>query len=243
MPKQAAIVELRRYTLHQGAREALIDLFDGELIEPQEDVGMHVLSQFRDIDDPDCLVWLRGFPDMAARAAGLEAFYGGPVWREHRDAANATMIDSDDVLLLRPARPGSGLPLDGGSRPPRNARGAAPGLLVITTHACTPAGARDFPEFFEDELVPALHASGAEVLAGYRTEPGPNNYPALPVREGEDVFVSVMRFADEVAHARHVEELERSREWSRIADGITRRIEAEPQVARLTPTARSLLRA
>ena len=77
MPKQATIVELRRNTLHHGAREALIDLFDGKLIEPQEDAGMHVPGQFRDIDDPDCFLWLRGFPDMAARAAGLEAFYGG----------------------------------------------------------------------------------------------------------------------------------------------------------------------
>jgi hypothetical protein len=37
---------------------------------------------------------------MEARRASLQAFYGGPVWRAHRDAANATMIDSDNVLLL-----------------------------------------------------------------------------------------------------------------------------------------------
>ena len=99
------VVELRRYTLHSGAREALIDLFDRELVETQEAVGLYVLGQFRDLDDPDSFVWLRGFRDMRARARGLEDFYGGPVWRKHRDAANATMIDSDDVLLLRATTP------------------------------------------------------------------------------------------------------------------------------------------
>ena len=39
---------------------------------------------------------------MRARRRALEAFSGGLVWKEHASAANATMIDSDNVLLLRP---------------------------------------------------------------------------------------------------------------------------------------------
>ena len=62
------------------ARETLIGLFDRELVESQETVGVAVLGQFRDLDDPDAFVWLRGFADMDARRRGLEAFYGGPVW-------------------------------------------------------------------------------------------------------------------------------------------------------------------
>src|SRR5204863_6636074 len=88
------IVELRQYTLHRGKRDVLIDLFDREFIEPQETLGMNILGQFRDLDDPDRFVWLRGFRDMASRAAALQAFYGGPVWKAHRETANATMIDS-----------------------------------------------------------------------------------------------------------------------------------------------------
>jgi hypothetical protein len=55
---------------------------------------------------------------MESRALSLAAFYGGPVWKAHSAAANATMIDSDNVLLLRPARDGSAFALDGerGSR-------------------------------------------------------------------------------------------------------------------------------
>jgi hypothetical protein len=63
---------------------------------------MSLIGQFRDVGDPDRFVWLRGFPDMETRATALQAFYGGPVWKEHRDAANATMVGSDNVLLLRP---------------------------------------------------------------------------------------------------------------------------------------------
>src|SRR5688572_27147018 len=95
------IVELRQYTLHAGRRDALIALFDREFVETQEATGMKVIGQFRDLDNPDRFVWLRGFRDMESRATGLAAFYSGPVWQANREAANVTMVDSDNVLLLR----------------------------------------------------------------------------------------------------------------------------------------------
>jgi hypothetical protein len=94
------IVELRQYTLHPGRRDELIELFERELVEPQRAAGMSIDGTFRDRGRDDVFVWIRSFPDMAARRASLQAFYGGPIWRAHRDAANATMIDSDNVLLL-----------------------------------------------------------------------------------------------------------------------------------------------
>ena len=45
------IVELRQYTLHPGKRDVLIDLFDRELVESQEALGMKVIGQFRDLDN------------------------------------------------------------------------------------------------------------------------------------------------------------------------------------------------
>src|SRR4051812_24596785 len=96
------VLELRQYTLHPGRRDDLISLFEREFIEPQEEVGAQVLATFRDLDRPDHFVWLRGFADMAARGDALAAFYGGPAWQAHRETANATMVDSDDVHLLRP---------------------------------------------------------------------------------------------------------------------------------------------
>src|SRR5262249_48599854 len=117
-PLRYPVVELRQYTLRPGQRDVLIELFDREFVESQEAAGMAVVGQFRDLDDPDRFVWIRGFESMPSRAEALAAFYGGPVWRQHAAAANATMIDSDNVLLLRPATPGSGFPPPAAPRPP-----------------------------------------------------------------------------------------------------------------------------
>ena len=77
----SAVVELRQYTLHPGRRDELIELFEREFIEPQEACGIRVLGQFRDLDDPDRFVWMRGFRDMAARAGALPRSTAGPVWQ------------------------------------------------------------------------------------------------------------------------------------------------------------------
>jgi hypothetical protein len=73
------VVELRQYTLVPGGREVLISLFERHFIESQEATGMTVIGQFRDMNNPDRFVWLRGFADMTSRARQLEEFYGGPI--------------------------------------------------------------------------------------------------------------------------------------------------------------------
>ncbi|MFB9659924.1 NIPSNAP family protein [Glycomyces mayteni] len=161
------VYELRQYTLKPGRRDELVELFERELIEPQEDAGMRIVGQFRDLDRPDRLVWVRGFGDMATRAAALTAFYGGPVWKEHSRAANATMLDSDDVLLLRPAYPGAGFPAPGGDEA---------GRFTAAVHRNAPGLA----ERCRREIAP---------LACLETEPAENTFPALPVRTGEDALV------------------------------------------------------
>ncbi|MEU1282513.1 NIPSNAP family protein [Streptomyces sp. NPDC005805] len=160
-----SIVELRQYTLRPGARDTLIELFEREFVAGQEAVGITLGGRFRDLDDPDRFVWLRAFPDMAHRRRALEAFYSGPVWLAHRDAANAAMTDSDDVLLLRGP----------GFTPP-------PGAREVLATVCTPPGpAAAFDAYAARHLTPA-HAL-------HRTEPAENDFPRLPVRTGEDVRV------------------------------------------------------
>jgi quinol monooxygenase YgiN len=237
--ESSRIVELRRYSLRPGARETLIALFDRELVETQEEVGMQVLGQFRDLDDPDSFVWLRGFSDMRTRKRALEAFYGGPAWMEHGRAANATMVDSDNVLLLRPL---SGLELDSNGRPAPGSTADQPGLLVVTIYPLAEAAARGFPELFLRELEPNLRTAGISVLATYATEHSPNSFPALPVREGEDVFVWMAVYADEADHARHAAALEQAPLWrDRISSALAERLDGPAETLRLWPTARSLL--
>lgn len=237
------IVELRQYTLHPGAREALIELFDREFVETQEACGMQVIGQFRDLDDPDRFVWLRGFADMPSRANALAAFYGGPVWTAHRNAANATMIDSDNVLLLHPVAPEAGFDLGGAKRASVGGREISVELIVATLYAFDARVDCDFLEFFAGEVAPALAAAGAPPIASLATEYAANNFPALPVREGEHVFAWFAAFADHAAYARYLAALAVSPQWQALAHALRRQLLAPPQTLRLSPTARSLLRA
>ncbi|RWG94112.1 NIPSNAP family protein, partial [Mesorhizobium sp.] len=167
------IVELRQYTLKPGDRETLIALFDREFIESQEAVGMTVIGQFRDLDRPDMFVWLRGFADMEARRKALTAFYEGPVWAEHRDAANATMIDSDDVLLLKPAWPDAGFDLSRRERSTvsegenKSAQPHLDGIVEISIHHLRHGMETGFAERFRAEMVPQLTASGGRLLGAF----------------------------------------------------------------------------
>jgi len=128
------IVELRMYALHPGRRDELIRLFEREFIESQEAVGIQVIGQFYDLDDPNRFIWLRGFHDMPARAESLQAFYGGPIWKAHRDAANATMIDSDNVLLLHLPHGACGFSLKDANRPPLGSRAKQDGFVTATIY-------------------------------------------------------------------------------------------------------------
>jgi hypothetical protein len=234
-------VELRQYTLHPEKRYVLIELFDRKFVESQEVLGMHVIGQFRDLDDPNRFVWLRGFRNMAERAEGLSAFYGGPVWKAHRETANATMIDSDNVLLLRPARPESGFLL-GTDRPPPGSS-EVPAALVVATIYYLDELANDFVDFFEQTLKPVLVDTGAAILACLVTENSANNFPALPVRESENVFIWFSLFRDKVAYQDHCAALFKSARWQgEVSQEITRRLRKHPEVLRLSPTARSQLR-
>jgi hypothetical protein len=216
----------------------MIELFDREFVETQEAAGLQLLGQFRDIDDPDSFVWMRGFRDMPSRKRALEAFYSGPVWKEHRDAANATMLDVSNVLLLRPL---SELELDAAGRPPRGTTDPQPGLVVITIYPL-PSDAADFDAFFRRELEPALGKAGIRVRATYVTEHSENTFPGLPVREDENVYLWMAMYTDEEDHTRRVAALEASPGWrERISPALAGHTLAPPEVLRLTPTARSLI--
>lgn len=238
------ILELRQYTLHPGMRAVLIELFEREFIESQEALGMTLVGQFRDLDNPDRFVWLRGFADMTTRARALQEFYGGPVWKAHREAANETMIDSDNVLLLRPARPASGFSLANAERQSSGARENQRGMIVATIcHLKDDASGDEFSDLFEHGIRSELSEAGATVLASFVTEKHPNTFPALPVRETANVFVWFSSFADEIACQLHTAALARSPVWKKIAGDLTRRLKGEPELLRLLPTPRSRLHA
>ena len=235
------IVEFRRYTLHPGKRDVLVDLFDREFVETQEAVGIRVIGQFRDAGDPNLFVFLRGFGDMRSRARALADFYQGPVWTAHREAANATMIDWSNVLLLRPALAGSEFSLDESDRPRPGVDGVSRGLVVATVYYFDRPPGAQFTDFFETALRPVVTGAGSSILACFVTESSPNDYPALPVREGEHAFVWFSRFPEVGSYGKHLALLSRSRGWSEVTDALATRLKGPPEIHRLLPTARSLL--
>ncbi|TPN54558.1 NIPSNAP family protein [Mesorhizobium sp. B1-1-9] len=241
------VVELRQYTLKSGQRDTLIDLFDSKFIEGQEDAGMTIIGQFRDLDRPDMFVWLRGFDDMETRKDALTAFYGGPVWAEHRDTANATMIDSDDVLLLKPAWPSAGFDLSGLQRPAAaearkpNPQSALDTFVEISIHHLRPGTETGFAERFRTEAAPQLAANGARLLGAFMTERAENTFSRLPVRTGENVFLSVTGFESEDAHAQCQTTLAASLGWQAFQRAAEPRLSKPTDVLRLSPTGRSLL--
>lgn len=238
------IVELRQYTVYPDRRDDLVTLFDREFVETQEELGMRLVGQFRDLDAPGRFVWIRGFADMTTRAEALTAFYSGPVWRQHSAAANATMIDIDDVHLLHPVDDGGGFPFPGvggsvsSERPPAGAS-LTPSSLVGVVVYPVDGDRREFGRFFRSEVEPALRATGAVPLARLETDPSPNTFPALPVREGENAFVWVARFDDAAAYARHLAGWDGQPE---VRTELAKRLNGPPVRLRLAPTARSLLR-
>jgi hypothetical protein len=220
----------------------LIELFDREFVESQEAVGIKVIGQFHDLDDPDQFVWLRGFNDMLAREHSLHAFYSGPVWKTHRDAANSTMIDSDNVLLLRPVHSTSGFSLKNGNRPPRGSQATRAGFVAATIYYFARPITSDFVSYFENTMHPELMESDILLLAYFVTEDSLNTFPQLPVREGENVFVWFAGFRDQEAYKSHLAKLRESKRWnSEIEPYLKKHLLGKPEVLRLTPTRRSWL--
>ena len=227
------IVELRQYTLYDGQRDVLIDLFERQFIESQEALGMKVIGTFRDLDRPNRFVWLRGFTDMDSRLAGLSGFYGGPLWQAHRNEANATIADSDNVLLLR-ASDASAAFKPQPHRPQLGERRAAHRIVATIYYLKGDPAAS--AQRFRSSVVPKLKTAGVPLLAWFTTEPAANNYPRLPVREGEKVLVWFASFSGDSAYQAHKAAIDKA------AAALRPDFQREPETLRLEPTARSELR-
>jgi len=236
------IVELRQYTLYPGTRDAFIPLFESTFIESQEAVGIVLTGLFRDINDANRFIWMRGFDSMQARLKALTDFYYGPVWQAHREQANPMLYDNDNVLLLHPAATGSGFVVDAGKRPAVGDRPVRNDFVVGTIYYFEQPVPEAFVAQFEQELKPLFEKSGARVLASYASEKSPNTFERLPVREQDNVFVWFAGFADRQAYDQYIDRLGRDERWSgELFARLNKALQRPPETLMLQPTARSLV--
>jgi hypothetical protein len=225
-----AVIELRQYTLKPGQRDALVDIFDRHFVESQESAGMTVIGQFRDRRRPDSFVWLRGFADMESRHKALAAFYDGPIWAAHKAAANVTMLDSDDVLLLRPARPDTAFDMSPRAVPPKSPETVPTTVLAGIYHVPQPVDAALVSQF-EQRVAPTLQSNGVHVEGIFVTESSRNTFTRLPVREGVNVLVWFGT----------VERRDMSPEWLERLAGMSALGTLTVSLLDLEPTSRSAL--
>ncbi len=97
------IIDPRDYTLKPNTRDQFIERCETLLFPEQKRLGATILGTFRDANNPNSIVWLRAMPDMAERKRILTAFYSkGEVWKANRREVNSWIVDSNNVLLVKP---------------------------------------------------------------------------------------------------------------------------------------------
>ena len=174
------IIELRRYAVREGEAHAFARCFESFFPEAFQQIGAMVFGQFVERTTAATFTWLRGFPDMDARLAVNEAFYGGPLWREHAATMNGRLLDHTNVLLLEPLGPDRGLPVLPAVDPIREAAGAR-GIAIAQIFAVAAGRLATFVA--EAEAVFALYRDcGIREMGVLVTLDVPNNFPRHPIR-------------------------------------------------------------
>lgn len=91
------IVEIRTYTLKPGTRDKAVAAFPATLAECKR-IGMKVAGPWLSTEDPNVLVWMRGFPDAAARGTMTSQFYGSRVWQNELSGAFMPILENYEVV-------------------------------------------------------------------------------------------------------------------------------------------------
>lgn len=189
------IVELRMYQLTEGSGDRFMAFFEEHFLESQEQAGMQVWGQYRDLNNENAFVWFRGFQNMDQRKKSLEDFYlTGPIWETYKDEANGMMVDSDNVLLLKPWGNNG---FKGNARRPRLVFGleqpssTKPEFVSVSIFRILDPGQKKFPQWFTEKAVRFYEKNGAKSVGFFVSEPSKNSYPLLPVTQDPALAVWV----------------------------------------------------
>jgi hypothetical protein len=235
--KDFQVIEFRRYTVKEGKREHFAEYFESYFPEAFQQMGAMAFGQFFERKNPVGFTWIRGFKNTDARAIVNAGFYYGPLWREHASTMNSLMVDSDNVLLLRPLRPERGVSVLPSVDPVTEGKGAQ-GVVVAQIFAVKANSVDAFAQQAEATFA-GYRAAGAREAGVLITLDAPNNFPQLPVRTDGPYLVWLGIIKDnQTLDTRFTPLTERSLQ-SLSAMGLLR---SAPELVILDPTRRSRLR-
>jgi hypothetical protein len=234
--KDFPVIELRRYTIKAGERQHFADYFESFFPEAFEQIGAIAFGQFLERKDSSRFTWLRGFHSLDDRAALNAAFYDGPLWKEHKATMNGILDDSDDVLLLRPLDPESGIPVLPAVDPVR-ATQVARGVVAAQIFAVKPGAVDAFARHAEGTFA-GYRGAGAREAGVLATLDVPNNFPRHPIRTDGPFLVWLGIFEDD----RALESVRPLAERAATDLSGTGLLRSEPEWVILEPTRRSRLR-
>lgn len=230
------VIEFRRYTIKAGEREHFAQYFEAYFPEAMEQLGAIAFGQFLERENSSHFTWLRGFHDMDARAIANGSFYYGPLWKEHKTLMNSLMTDSDNVLLLRPLSPQTGVPVLPALDPIKEMNGAQ-GIVVAQLFSVKANSMESFARKAETAFA-AYRSAGARDAGVLVTLDVANNFPQLPVRTDGPYLVWLGILKDNQA-VEALRPLTSSIAKSLADTGLLRNA---PELIILDPTHRSRLR-
>jgi hypothetical protein len=235
--KDFQVIEFRRYTVKEGKREHFAQYFESYFPEAFEQMGAIVFGQFFERQNPTGFTWIRGFKNTDARAIVNAGFYYGPLWREHSFTMNSLMVDADNVLLLRPWKPESGVLVLPAVDVVLEAKGAQ-GIIVAQIFAVKPNNVDAFAQQAEATFAD-YRAAGVREAGFLVTLDVPNNFPQLPVRTDGPYLVWLGIIKDNQTLEAGFNPLAKRSSKSFSDTGLLR---STPELVILDPTLRSRLR-
>jgi hypothetical protein len=235
VPNVYEVLELRRYTLKPGMQSQFAEYFDAFFPEAMQQLGAIAAGAFLNRENPLMFTWIRAYRDMDERARFNAAFYYGPVWKEHRNTANAMMDDSDDVLLLRPVSDAHALLVLPAVNPLTEPHGAT-GVVLSLIFPVKPEHTDAFLAAAEKAL--ARYPADIREIGMFVTLNERNNFPQLPIRD-DGPFVCWFGVAKDDATLARASDVTNEILESLTATGALRGV---PEVMTLDPSRRSRLR-
>jgi PPOX class probable F420-dependent enzyme len=93
------IIEVRKYRVKPGQRDAFIRFFEERAVPLQRELGMLIVGPLLDLEDPDVFVWLRGFASLAEQDRLKSALYDGDPWKSELESIAMPMLDTYEAVL------------------------------------------------------------------------------------------------------------------------------------------------